>query len=78
MKVTLLPWQMTLEGLAAMLIPAVPEGLTDAIIIFDKAGLPETQLAVLIISHSIWSELISVLSEKVELFVPTLMLFFFH
>jgi hypothetical protein len=51
------------DGLAAMLTPAVTEGITVVIMIFEEAGLPDTQFAELVISQRIWSELTRVLSE---------------
>ena len=77
-KVTLVPEQIGPDGRAAMLTLAVTFGFTVIVIVAEEAGLPETQAALLVITHLIESLLLSVLSEYVVLFVPTLVPFFFH
>ena len=78
MKVTFVPAQITFEGLAAIETLAVTFALTVIVIAEDVAGLPFTQVALLVITQVIASLLTKALFEYVVLFVPTLVPFFFH
>ena len=77
-NVIVVPVHATFEGLAVMLTPAVRLGFTVMETGVDEAGFPVTQVALLVITQMIWSPLTSALSEYVVLFVPTVLLFFFH
>ena len=78
MKVTLVPEQIGPEGTAAMLTLAVTFGFTVMVMVAEAAALPETQTALLVITHLMESLLFSALSEYVVLLVPTFVPFFFH
>ena len=52
-KVTLVPAQIVPAGLAAMLTLAATFALTVIVIIFEVAGLPVTQAALLVITQVI-------------------------
>lgn len=54
------------------------EAFTLIVIALEVAGLPETQLVLLVITHVIWSRLFNPLSAYDALLVPTFTLFFFH
>ena len=62
-KVTLVPEQMVVDGLAAMLTLAVTFAFTVMVIALDVAGLPFTQVALLVITQVITSLLFKPASE---------------
>jgi hypothetical protein len=77
-KVTLVPEQITLEGLADMVTLAATLGFIVIVIEFDVAGLPVTQVAFEVITHVITSPLANPAVVYVVLFVPTIVVPFFH
>ena len=62
-KVTFVPAQIVVEGDAAIETLAVTFALTVIEIVFDKACVPLTHVALLVISHVIASLLFNVASE---------------
>ena len=53
MKVTFVPEQTAPEGLAEILTLAAAFGFTVIVMLFDVAGLPVAQVALLVITHVI-------------------------
>ena len=78
MKVTLVPEQIVVEGLAAILTLAATLVVTVIVSVLEVAGLPVTQAALLVITQEIVFPLASAASVYVVLFVPTFTPFFFH
>jgi hypothetical protein len=79
-KVTLVPWQIELDGDAVILTPAAPgEEFTVMVMVEEVAGFaPVRQLAFEVIWQTIVFPFASPASVYVELLVPTLVPFFFH
>jgi hypothetical protein len=77
-NVTFVPAQTVAPGEAAMLTLAATLGLMVIVIIFDVAGLPVMQLALLVIWQVIWSDVLKALLEYWKLFVPTFAPLRFH
>jgi hypothetical protein len=73
-KVTDVPAQIAPDGEAAMLTLAATTGLTDIVIAFDIAGLPDTQVAFEVISTVIASPFTSVVDVHVEFVAPEILL----
>ena len=78
MKVTLVPEQIVVEGLAAILTLAATLVVTVIVSVLEVAGLPVTQAALLVITQLIVFPLARAASVYVVLLVPTFTPFFFH
>jgi hypothetical protein len=76
-NVTLEPEQIVVAEAAMLTLPG-NKGFTVMVMAFEVAGLPETQVALDVITQVITSLLARVLLVYVELFVPMLVPFFFH
>jgi hypothetical protein len=57
------PAQIDPDGLADIVTPAATDGFTVIVSEFDEAGLPLTQFAVLVITHTTWSPFVHELFE---------------
>ena len=78
MKVTLVPEQIVVEGLAAILTLAATLVVTVIVSVLDVAGLPVTHAALLVITQLIVFPFARAASVYVVLLVPTFTPFFFH
>ena len=78
MKVTLVPEQIVVEGLAAILTLAATLVVTVIVSVLEVAGLPVTQAALLVITQEMVFPLARAASVYVVLLVPTFTPFFFH
>jgi hypothetical protein len=72
------PWQIALDGLAAIVTEGVAYGFTDIVIVFEVAGFPIEHVMFPVTTQITWSPFTRELSENVELLVPTFTPFFFH
>ena len=77
-KVTLVPAQMVVEGLAAIETLTGKFGFTVIVTVFDVAGLPVAQVAFEVKTQVIVFPFVNVALEYVGEFVPTLAPFSFH
>lgn len=77
-KVTVVPGQMLVDGLAAILTDAGKDVLMVIPLLVAVATPPVGQGTLLVITQVITSPVVSVLSEYAVLLVPTLLPFFFH
>lgn len=75
-KVTLVPEQIVVDGLAPMDTLADTDVVTTIVIVLDVAGLPVTQEALLVITQDIVFPFVSAASVYVVLLDPTLTPFF--
>ena len=77
-NVTLLPAQMVVAGLAAILTLTGKLGFTDIVMVLDVPGLPVAQVALDVSTQVTASVLFSVADEYVVELVPTFTPFTFH
>ena len=77
-KVIFVPGHVVVEGLAAMLTPAVSAELITVVIAFEVAGLAVTHVALDVRIHVTISLLFKVELENVDALVPTLPPFTCH
>ena len=74
----MIPAQIVVPGLAAIVTTGVTRFVTDMVIVLLLAFGPVRHVSLLVITHEIVFPVISALSVYVGLFVPTLLPFFFH